>query len=46
VSEYCLVAGPIIYDSMADTAETVAQIEQHNSKWACLCDRDCPAPAK
>ena len=25
-----------------DTAETVRQIERHNSKRACVCENDCP----
>lgn len=46
VSEYCHIASPITYDSKADTPETVAQIEQHNGKWACRCEADCPTPAE
>jgi hypothetical protein len=44
VSEYCRIASPISYDSKADTAETVEQIERHNSQWACVCGTppDCP----
>jgi hypothetical protein len=42
VNSYCAVAAPIGYDSAADTAETVKQIEAHNSKWVCLCESDCP----
>lgn len=40
---YCAVAKPIRYDSRADSAATVAQIEAHNSVWVCLCEQDCPA---
>lgn len=40
--EYCRIARPIAYDSTADTAETVAAIERHNSQWACVCEGDCP----
>jgi hypothetical protein len=36
---------PISYDSKKDTPETVKEIEAHNSRWACLCDKDCPANA-
>jgi hypothetical protein len=43
VGDYCLIAKPIGYDSRTDTAETVREIEAHNSKWACVCDKDCPA---
>jgi len=43
VGDYCRIAKPISYDSKTDTAETVKEIEAHNSKWACVCDRDCPA---
>ena len=42
VGDYCRIAKPISYDSKADTAETVKEIESHNSKWACVCDGDCP----
>jgi hypothetical protein len=42
VGDYCRIAKPITYDSKADTAETVKEIEMHNSKWACVCDGDCP----
>jgi hypothetical protein len=47
-SSYCAIAAAISYDSTADTAETVAQIEAHNSKFVCVCEGDCPAvnPAK
>ena len=43
ISDYCRIARPISYDSKADTAETVRQVEAHNSRWACVCDQDCPA---
>ena len=39
---YCAVAKPIRYDSRIDRPATVAQIEAHNSVWACLCEQDCP----
>jgi uncharacterized protein YceK len=42
VNSYCAIAKPISYDSKADSAETVKEIEAHNSKWACVCDNDCP----
>ena len=44
VGDYCRIAKPISYDSKTDTAETVAQVEAHNSKWACVCGAppDCP----
>lgn len=42
VSEYCRIAEPITFDGENDTVETVRQIEAHNSKWACVCDNDCP----
>jgi hypothetical protein len=42
VNNYCVVASTISYDSRADTPETVAQIEAHNSRWVCLCEQDCP----
>lgn len=45
VSEYCRIAKPIGYDSLADSAETVKAIEQHNSTFACLCEKDCPRSA-
>lgn len=40
--DYCRIALTITYDSKVDTTETVSQIEAHNSKWACVCERDCP----
>lgn len=43
VSEYCEIAGPITLDSEVDSPETIAAIEKHNSKWACVCENDCPA---
>lgn len=39
---YCLIASPLRYDSAADSAVTVREIEQHNSTWVCLCEQDCP----
>lgn len=39
---YCAIARPIGYSSIADSAETVAAIEAHNSKWVCVCEKDCP----
>ena len=42
VGDYCRIAKPISYDSKTDAAETVKEIEAHNSKWACVCDKDCP----
>ena len=45
VNSYCAIAKPIGYDSKIDTAETVKEIEAHNSKWACVCENDCPATA-
>lgn len=43
-NSYCAIAKPITYDSRVDRPETVAQIETHNSVWACLCEQDCPQP--
>lgn len=40
--DYCRIATPIYYDVDKDTPETVAQIEKHNSKWVCVCEKDCP----
>jgi len=45
-NDYCRIAHPISYDGEADTAETVGQIEKHNSQFVCLCENDCPAGAK
>lgn len=42
VSDYCRIAVPIGYDMKIDSPETVAEIEQHNSKWVCVCENDCP----
>ena len=46
VSEYCRIAQPIGYDSEKDTPETVADIERHNSIFACICEADCPQKAE
>ena len=42
VGDYCRIAKPISYDSKADSAETVKEIETHNSAWSCVCNADCP----
>lgn len=42
LSDYCRIAAPIGYDGGKDTPETVKEIEAHNSKWACVCEKDCP----
>jgi len=42
VSEYCRIAKPLTFDGIADSAETVRQIERHNSQWVCVCEHDCP----
>ena len=41
-SSYCLVAKHITYDAAQDTAETVAEVEAHNSVFVCVCEADCP----
>lgn len=46
LSNYCLIAKPISYDSVADTPETVQQIERHNSQYVCVCEADCPTASK
>ncbi len=43
LNSYCAIARAITYARDMDTALTVAQIEAHNSQWACLCEKDCPA---
>jgi hypothetical protein len=43
VSDYCRIAKPIGYDSTRDSAATIKEVEDHNSKWVCVCDKDCPA---
>jgi hypothetical protein len=40
--DYCLIARPIGYDTRVDSAETVKEVEAHNSKWVCACENDCP----
>lgn len=45
ISDYCRIAKPISYDSVKDTAETIAEIEAHNSKYVCVCEQDCPSSA-
>lgn len=42
ISDYCRIAKPISYDGERDTPETVAEVEEHNSKWVCVCESDCP----
>lgn len=46
MSDYCLIAKPISYDTKADSAATVSAIEAHNSVWVCLCEHDCPKPSQ
>ena len=48
VSDYALIAAPITYaggmdTDGIDTAETVAQIKKHNSRYECVVNKDCPA---
>ena len=43
VGDYCRIAKPLQYDSSKDTPETVKAIEDHNSKWVCVCENDCPS---
>lgn len=43
INSYCAIARPLGYDATKDTAETVAAVEAHNSKWVCVCESDCPA---
>ena len=38
---YCRIADPITFSDL-DTAETRAQIEEHNAEWVCACEHDCP----
>jgi len=42
VSDYCAIGAPIGYDSKKDSPETVRAVEAHNSKWVCVCEKDCP----
>jgi hypothetical protein len=44
IDTYCAIAQPIAYDSAEDSAETVAAIEAHNSRFICICEHDCPSP--
>jgi len=46
VSSYCAIAKPIFYDGIKDTAETVRQVEDHNSQYVCICENDCPVAVK
>jgi hypothetical protein len=41
-SDYCRINQPLTYDSAVDSPETQAQIERHNSRYACVCEDDCP----
>lgn len=43
---YCAIAEPISYDTTRDSAETITQIEAHNSKYVCVCENDCPSSVK
>jgi len=36
----CTVTQPITYDSVQDTAETIAQVRAHNRAWTCICTPD------
>jgi hypothetical protein len=45
VNSYCAIARPLGYNGKTDTAKTVKEIEAHNSRWACVCDNDCPTTA-
>lgn len=42
LSDYCSIAKPISYNSKIDSAATIQEIELHNSRWVCLCEKDCP----
>lgn len=46
VSDYCKITKPISYDSLKDTAETIVEVEAHNSRYVCVCEHDCPVGAK
>jgi hypothetical protein len=46
INSYCAIAKPIGYDGVMDTLETVKEIETHNSRWTCICEKDCPDAAK
>ena len=46
VNSFCAVAKPIFYDSRADSSGTVKQVEEHNRRFVCLCEGDCPNPEK
>lgn len=37
VDTACTAFGPITYSAVADTAETVTQVRQHNAAWSALC---------
>lgn len=39
---YCAITKPITYSTAQDSALTVAEIEKHNSTYACVCENDCP----
>ena len=43
--DYCRIAKPITFDGKADTAETITQIQLHNSQYMCVCENDCPRPS-
>ncbi len=41
IDSFCLIAKPI-HDSSRDTPETRQQVLEHNARWACICEHDCP----
>ena len=38
----CTALGPLTYNTAKDTKATVEGIKKHNSKWVCICEKDCP----
>lgn len=41
VVDYCTLAFPISYDTSKDSADTVAAIVKHDSRYVCACEGDC-----
>ncbi len=45
LNNYCALTKPITFDGTKDTKQTIAEIEAHNSRFECVCNRDCPKGA-
>ena len=41
INDFCQIAKPI-RDHKDDTAKTRDQVREHNAKYLCVCNDDCP----